>query len=47
MRPMLAKAVAELPRGREWTYEVKWDGYRLITVKEGRICGSPLAVKTI
>jgi bifunctional non-homologous end joining protein LigD len=34
-KPMLAKAVAELPRGREWTYEVKWDGYRLIAVKEG------------
>jgi hypothetical protein len=35
MKPMLAKAVAELPSGREWTYEVKWDGYRLISVKEG------------
>lgn len=34
-KPMLAKAVVQLPRGREWTYEVKWDGYRLIAVKEG------------
>jgi bifunctional non-homologous end joining protein LigD len=35
IKPMLAKAVAELPRGGEWTYEVKWDGYRLIAIKEG------------
>jgi bifunctional non-homologous end joining protein LigD len=34
-KPMLAKPVVDLPRGREWTYEVKWDGYRLIAVKEG------------
>lgn len=33
--PMLAKAVAALPRGREWTYEIKFDGYRLIAIKEG------------
>jgi len=32
---MLAKAVATLPRGREWSYEVKWDGYRMLAVKDG------------
>lgn len=32
---MLAKAVATLPTGDEWMYEVKWDGYRLVAVKDG------------
>jgi bifunctional non-homologous end joining protein LigD len=27
-RPMLATAAATLPVGLDWTYEVKWDGYR-------------------
>jgi bifunctional non-homologous end joining protein LigD len=29
--PMLATSANELPRGRGWLYEVKWDGYRAIT----------------
>jgi bifunctional non-homologous end joining protein LigD len=33
LRPMLATAATALPRGSEWTYEVKWDGYRAIAVK--------------
>jgi bifunctional non-homologous end joining protein LigD len=33
---MLATSVAELPRGKEWTYEVKWDGYRTLALKEGQ-----------
>jgi len=32
---MLAHSAAELPAGREWTYEVKWDGYRAIAAKDG------------
>jgi ATP-dependent DNA ligase len=28
LRPMLPMAAAELPSGADWTYEVKWDGYR-------------------
>src|SRR5688500_3862940 len=36
VRPMLASLAPELPRGREWTYEVKWDGYRTLARKEGR-----------
>lgn len=33
--PMLATAAARLPEGPGWTYEVKWDGYRLLAVKDG------------
>jgi bifunctional non-homologous end joining protein LigD len=29
--PMLATSAEELPTGRGWLYEVKWDGYRAIT----------------
>ena len=34
-KPMLAHSADELPSGREWTYEVKWDGYRAIAAKDG------------
>jgi hypothetical protein len=27
--PMMATSAATLPAGAEWSYEVKWDGYRL------------------
>lgn len=33
--PMLATSATVLPRGAEWTYEVKWDGYRTIALKDG------------
>jgi len=29
-RPMLATLADALPRGDDWTYEVKWDGYRAL-----------------
>jgi bifunctional non-homologous end joining protein LigD len=32
---MLATAATVLPTGAQWTYEVKWDGYRIIAVKDG------------
>jgi bifunctional non-homologous end joining protein LigD len=32
---MLATPGSELPRGPEWTYEVKWDGYRALAIKNG------------
>ncbi|MFL6514723.1 MAG: non-homologous end-joining DNA ligase [Chthoniobacterales bacterium] len=35
VQPMKATAVAELPEGEEWIYEVKWDGYRALALKEG------------
>jgi len=33
LRPMLATSASDLPRGTQWTYEVKWDGYRAVAVK--------------
>ncbi len=36
IRPMLCKAVGELPRGHEWVYEVKRGGKRTIAVKDHR-----------
>jgi bifunctional non-homologous end joining protein LigD len=35
VRPMLATSAAELPEGADWSYEVKWDGYRAVAVKDG------------
>ncbi len=35
VKPMMATAARELPAGPDWSYEVKWDGYRAQIVKEG------------
>ncbi len=35
VKPMKATAVSELPIGDEWIYEVKWDGYRALALKNG------------
>jgi bifunctional non-homologous end joining protein LigD len=32
---MLATSSTALPRGADWTYEVKWDGYRTLAFKDG------------
>jgi bifunctional non-homologous end joining protein LigD len=32
---MLATPAPSLPTGDDWTYEVKWDGYRALAVKDG------------
>ena len=32
---MMATAASLLPSGPDWTYEVKWDGYRAQAVKRG------------
>jgi bifunctional non-homologous end joining protein LigD len=32
---MLASTAATLPEGQQWSYEVKWDGYRTLAVKDG------------
>ena len=34
LKPMLATSASELPQGKEWTYEVKWDGCRALAIKE-------------
>jgi bifunctional non-homologous end joining protein LigD len=34
-RPMLATLARELPTGKDWLYEVKWDGYRAIAYVRG------------
>ena len=33
--PMEAQLVAELPTGREWQYEPKWDGFRCVAFRNG------------
>jgi ATP-dependent DNA ligase len=33
--PMLAKRIEELPRGEDWIYEPKWDGFRAIVFRDG------------
>jgi len=32
--PLQPRQVAELPRG-DWLYEIKWDGYRALAIKDG------------
>jgi bifunctional non-homologous end joining protein LigD len=33
---MQCKSVTALPAGENWTFEIKFDGYRCIVVKRGR-----------
>ncbi len=33
--PMLAKRVAELPAGKTWIFEPKWDGFRALVFRDG------------
>ena len=35
IEPMAATSVAALPRGPEWSYEIKLDGYRVLALKNG------------
>jgi len=28
--------LSQLPQGRQWIYEVKWDGYRMLAAKHGK-----------
>jgi len=36
--PMKAASSDDIPRGPEWVYEVKWDGYRVLAViEQGRV----------
>ncbi|RYD31991.1 MAG: hypothetical protein EOP86_16685 [Verrucomicrobiaceae bacterium] len=36
IEPMQCQLVTDLPEGEEWTYELKFDGYRCLAVKAGR-----------
>ncbi len=35
VEPMAALNTAKLPEGEQWLYEVKWDGYRALGLKDG------------
>jgi len=35
IEPMLLLRTSRLPQGKDWTYEIKWDGYRAIAFKTG------------
>ena len=35
IEPMKAKLVTAPPEGDEWTYEIKYDGFRILALKEG------------
>jgi DNA ligase D-like protein (predicted ligase) len=37
VKPMLPLAVAQLPSGANWLYELKLDGYRVLIVKQRRV----------
>jgi len=36
VEPMMAKVVDQPPRGSEWIYELKFDGFRALALKDGR-----------
>lgn len=36
LAPMLATLTSALPEGANWVYELKWDGYRMIAIKQGK-----------
>ena len=33
--PKLATGATQLPESDQWSYEVQWDGYRTLAVKDG------------
>jgi len=35
IEPMEAKAVKEIPSGKSWLYEPKWDGFRCVAFRDG------------
>lgn len=36
MELMEAESVSELPRGAQWQYEPKWDGFRCLLIRDGK-----------
>ena len=43
LQPMLATPAEQLPRGDDWLFEVKWDGYRALAVRPRRRVPARLA----
>jgi len=41
--PMEAQPATELPRGADWQYEPKWDGFRCLAFRDGSrvACSAP------
>jgi ATP-dependent DNA ligase len=37
IEPMQCKPVTALPADEKWTFEIKFDGYRRIAVKRGKV----------
>ena len=37
VEPMLAKLTSALPEGPQWQYEVKWDGYRALAIRDAKL----------
>lgn len=35
VKPMLAKIQQDIPRGDDWVYEPKWDGFRTVVFRDG------------
>lgn len=35
VQPMEARSVSDIPRGSEWQYEPKWDGFRCLLARKG------------
>ena len=35
VEPMLLLRAEKLPEGKDWLYELKFDGYRALTIKSG------------
>ena len=40
--PMAAQVVKRLPEGDDWTYELKFDGYRALIIKDGQRVRAPV-----
>ena len=37
LQPMLAKRVDGLPKGGDWLFEPKWDGFRVVVFRDGDV----------
>ncbi|HEY1866851.1 MAG TPA: hypothetical protein VGG70_01050, partial [Candidatus Cybelea sp.] len=35
VEPMETRQVAQIPKGADWSYEPKWDGFRCLAFRDG------------